>query len=101
VVDVGMHLKGMTREEAIKYMMENEAIDEQGATAEIERYMAIPGQALSYKIGALKIRELRDKYTKQLGDKFKISDFHDEFLRDGVMPLEIVERKMDAWAAKQ
>ena len=101
VVDVGMHLKGMTREEAIKYMMDNEAIDEQGATAEIERYMAIPAQALSYKIGALKIRELRDKYSKELGNKFKLSDFHDEFLKDGVMPLEIAERKMDAWAAKQ
>jgi uncharacterized protein (DUF885 family) len=98
VVDVGMHLKGMSREEAIRYMMDNEAIDEQGAIAEIERYMAIPGQALSYKIGALKIRELRDKYTQQLGDKFKISDFHDEFLKDGVMPLETAERKMDAWA---
>ena len=100
VVDVGMHLKGMTREEAIKYMMENEAIDEQGATAEIERYMAIPAQALSYKIGALKIRELREKYTKQLGDKFNLSDFHDEFLKDGVMPLETAEQKMDAWSAK-
>ncbi|HYH16328.1 MAG TPA: DUF885 domain-containing protein [Flavisolibacter sp.] len=98
VVDVGMHVKGMTREEAIKYMMENEAISEQGATAEIERYMAIPAQALSYKIGALKIRELRDKYTKQLGDKFNLANFHDELLKDGVMPLDIVERKMDAWA---
>jgi len=100
VVDVGMHLKGMTREEAIKYMMDNEAISEQGATAEIERYMVIPGQALSYKIGALKIRELREKYETQLGDKFKLSDFHDELLKDGVMPLDILESKMDAWAAK-
>jgi uncharacterized protein (DUF885 family) len=95
VVDVAMHTKGMTREEAIKYMMDNEAISEQGATAEIERYMAIPGQALSYKIGALKIRELRDKYTKQLGNKFNLSDFHDELLKDGVMPLDVMERKMD------
>ncbi|GAB3837319.1 DUF885 family protein [Hymenobacter jeollabukensis] len=101
VVDVGMHTKGMTREQAIKYMMDNEAIDEQGATAEIERYMAIPGQALSYKIGALKIRELRDKYANQLGAKFKIQDFHDELLKDGVMPLAVLEQKMDAWAAKQ
>ncbi|RAK65070.1 DUF885 domain-containing protein [Hymenobacter edaphi] len=101
VVDVGMHTKGMTREQAIKYMMDNEAIDEQGATAEIERYMAIPGQALSYKIGQLKIRELRDKYANQLGAKFKIQDFHDELLKDGVMPLAVLEQKMDAWAAKQ
>ncbi|MCC3157559.1 DUF885 domain-containing protein [Hymenobacter sp. 15J16-1T3B] len=101
VVDVGMHTKGMTREQAIKYMMDNEAIDEQGATAEIERYMAIPGQALSYKIGQLKIQELRDKYANQLGAKFKIQDFHDELLKDGVMPLAVLEQKMDAWAAKQ
>ena len=101
VVDVAIHIKGMTREEAIKYMMENEAISEEGATAEIERYMAVPGQALSYKIGALKIRELRNKYQQQLGSQFKLSAFHDEFLKDGCMPLEIVEKKMDDWAAKQ
>ena len=101
VVDVGMHTKGMTREEAIKYMMDNEAISEDGATAEIERYMAIPGQALSYKIGALKIRELRNKYQQQLGSKFSLSAFHDAFLKDGCMPLDIAEKKMDAWAARQ
>ncbi|QDA61223.1 DUF885 domain-containing protein [Hymenobacter jejuensis] len=101
VVDVGMHTKNMTREQAIKYMMDNEAISEQGATAEIERYMAIPGQALSYKVGALKIRELRSRYEKELGNKFKLSDFHDELLKDGVMPLAVLEQKMDAWAAKQ
>ncbi|MBN9298716.1 MAG: DUF885 domain-containing protein [Filimonas sp.] len=101
VVDVAMHTKGMTREQAIQYMMENEAISEDGATAEIERYMAIPGQALSYKIGALKIRELREKYAAQLKDAFKLSNFHDEFLKDGCMPLEIVEVKMDAWAKRQ
>jgi len=101
VVDVGIHTKGMTREEAIKYMMDNEAVSEDGATAEIERYMAIPGQALSYKIGALKIRELRSKYQQQLGSKFSLANFHDEFLKDGCMPLDIVEKKMDAWAAKQ
>jgi uncharacterized protein (DUF885 family) len=101
VVDVGMNTKGMTREQAIKYMMDNEAINEQKATAEIERYMAIPGQALSYKIGQLKIQELRDKYKKQLGSKFSLRAFHDEFLKDGIMPLAVLERKMDAWAATQ
>ncbi len=101
VVDVGIHTKGWTREQAIKYMMDNEPISEQGATAEIERYMAIPGQALSYKIGALKIRELRSKYEKQLGDKFNLAAFHDEFLKDGCLPLDVLERKMDAWAEKQ
>ena len=101
VVDVGLHTRGWTREQAIKYMMENEAISEQGATAEIERYMAIPGQALSYKIGALKIRELRDRYAKSLGDQFRLASFHDAFLRDGCMPLDVVEKKMDNWAGKQ
>ncbi|MDF7813677.1 DUF885 domain-containing protein [Hymenobacter sp. YC55] len=101
VVDVGMHSKNMTREEAIKYMMDNEPISEQGATAEIERYMAIPGQALAYKTGALKLRELRDRYAKQLGSKFDLRAFHDEVLAGGSMPLAVLERKMDAWAARQ
>ncbi|CAN5391057.1 DUF885 domain-containing protein [soil metagenome] len=101
VVDVAMHTGKMTREEAIQYMMENEAIGLEGATAEIERYMSYPGQALSYKTGALKIRELREKYSKQLGNKFKISAFHDAFLKDGCMPLDVLEKKMDAWAAQQ
>ena len=101
VTDAGMHSKGWTREQAIDYMRSNEPITEQFATAEIERYMAMPGQALSYKIGELKIKELRDKYSKQLGQKFKITAFHDEILRDGNMPLTTLEQKLDAWAAKQ
>ena len=91
----------MTREEAIKYMMENEAISEEGATAEIERYIGNPAQALSYKTGAMKIRELRDRYTDELGSRFKISAFHDEVLKDGCMPLDVFERKMDAWEKTQ
>ena len=75
VVDVGLHTKGMTREEAIKYMMDNEQISEQGATAEIERYMANGGQALGYKIGALKIRELRTKYEKKTRHKIQALRF--------------------------
>lgn len=99
VVDVGIHVKKWSRERAIRYMMDNEPISEEGAVAEVERYMAIPGQALSYKIGALKIWELRKKYEAALGPKFKLADFHDEFLKDGCLPLSVVERKMDAWAA--
>jgi uncharacterized protein (DUF885 family) len=72
----------------------------EGATAEIERYMAIPGQALGYKIGALKIRELRTRYEAELKDKFRLADFHDEILKDGAMPLEVLEKKMDAWAER-
>ena len=99
VVDAGMHSKNMTREEAIKFMMDNEPLSEEGTIAEIERYMAIPAQALSYKIGALKIKEIRERLTKQLGSKFKLSDFHDELLKDGNMPLEVLEKKMDQWAS--
>lgn len=101
VVDVGMHMKGMTREEAIQYMIENEQISEAGAVAEIERYMSIPAQALGYKIGALKIRELRTKYEKQLGAAFKAGAFHDAVLKDGALPLEVLEKKMDIWASQQ
>lgn len=101
VVDVAIHLKKMSREEAIKYLMDHEPIGEHDATAEIERYMAIPGQALSYKVGALKIRELRNKYQQELGSRFKLSDFHDEVLKDGVMPLASLEKKLDDWAKKQ
>ncbi|GAB2476666.1 hypothetical protein GCM10011375_21210 [Hymenobacter qilianensis] len=101
VVDVGMHSKNMTREQAIAYMRANRSIDEQAATAEIERYMAWPGQALSYKIGQLKISELRQKYEKQLGGKFNLSAFHDELLENAAMPLAIAEKTMDAWAATQ
>ncbi len=99
VVDVAIHTKGMTREAAVKYMMDHEAISEEGAVAEIERYMAIPGQALSYKIGALKIRELRSKYEKDLGTKFSIADFHAKLLESGCLPLNILENKMNTWAA--
>ena len=88
----------MTREQAIAYNMEHEPISEASATAEIERYMAWPGQALSYKIGELKIKELRDKYKMQLGDKFSIREFHDAILEGGVMPLDTFESYMDDWA---
>lgn len=99
VVDVAIHTKNMTREQAIKYMMDNEAINEQGATAEIERYMGMPAQALGYKIGAMKIRELRSRYEKQLGTKFKLAEFHHQVLKDGSLPLSVFENKMDNWAA--
>jgi uncharacterized protein (DUF885 family) len=101
VVDVAIHTRGMSREEAIKYMMDNEAISVEGATAEIERYMAIPGQALGYKIGALKIRELRNKYQQEMQGRFPLAAFHDEILKDGAMPLEVLEKKMDAWEKAQ
>jgi len=99
VVDVAIHTKNMSREEAIKYMMDNEAISEQGATAEIERYMGMPAQALGYKMGAMKIRELRSRYEKQLGTKFNLAEFHNQLLKDGSLPLNVLEIKMNTWAA--
>ena len=101
VVDVGLHTGKLTREQAIAYMQANEAISEQGATSEVERYMAVPGQALSYKTGQLKISELRDRYRQQLGAKFDLRAFHNELLDGGSMPLAVLEKKMDAWAARQ
>jgi uncharacterized protein (DUF885 family) len=101
VVDVGMHMKGWTREEAIKFSMENEAESESDITSEIERYMAIPGQALAYKIGQLKLLEIRKKAEEKLGDKFSIQAFHDEVLKDGCLPLDVLERKMERWMQNQ
>lgn len=101
VIDTGLHTGTMTREEAISYFLSNIAYDEAAATAEVERYMAMPGQALSYKIGELKIRELRGKYEKELGKKFSLASFHDEILNQGCLPLDVLDRKMKLWAAKQ
>lgn len=101
VIDTGLHTGRMKREDAIKYFLSNVAYDEAGATAEVERYMAMPGQALGYKIGSLKIRELRDKYSKSLGSKFSLAKFHDEILSQGCLPLSVLERKMENWANNQ
>ncbi|PKH67039.1 DUF885 domain-containing protein [Flavobacterium sp. ALD4] len=101
VVDTGLHSKGWTREQAIKFSMENEAESEAAITTEIERYMAIPGQALSYKIGQLKIMELRQRAQDKMGLKFDIRKFHEKVLESGVMPLALLEKKIDAWIAKK
>ena len=101
VVDVGMHVKGWTREQAIQYSLENEAISEDEAIAEIERYMVWPGQALSYKIGELKILELREKARRALGDQFDIGLFHDQILKDGALPLKLLEKKIDTWIKQE
>lgn len=97
VVDTGMHVKGWTREQAIDFSMKNEAEPEASIIAEIERYMAIPGQALSYKIGQLKIQELRAKSTEALKNKFDIKVFHQKVLESGVMPLALLEKKINDW----
>jgi uncharacterized protein (DUF885 family) len=101
VVDVALHTGKMNREEAIAYMLDHESLSEQTATQEIERYMAWPGQALSYKTGELEIKRLRDKYQKQLGDRFSIRSFHDAILKGGSMPLSVFETYMDYWVLTQ
>jgi uncharacterized protein (DUF885 family) len=97
VVDTGLHNKGWSREQAIKYSLDNEAETEASITSEIERYMAIPGQALSYKIGQLKILELRQKAKDKMKDKFEIKIFHQKVLESGVLPLELLEKKINNW----
>jgi uncharacterized protein (DUF885 family) len=99
VVDAGMHTQGWTREQAIQYSLDHEAETEASVTAEIERYMAIPAQALSYKVGQLKIRELRTKAENELGDKFVIGQFHNQILDTGSLPLNVLEEKINRWIA--
>lgn len=97
VVDTGIHTKGWTREQAIQYSLDNEAEPHESIIAEVERYMAIPGQALSYKIGQLKIRELRTKAEKELGAKFSIKEYHDQVLDAGCLPLKVLEDKVNKY----
>lgn len=100
VVDSGIHAKHWTREQAITYMMENTGMSETDVTAEIERYFVMPGQALAYKAGMLKILELREKAKAQLGDKFDLRQFHNQVLTHGALPLALLERVVDEWIAK-
>lgn len=97
VVDTGLHSKGWTRQQAIGYMMANSAVTELNATSEVDRYIGWPGQALGYKIGQLKIIELRERAEESLGDHFDLRDFHDAVLGDGSLPLPVLEAKMDRW----
>lgn len=101
VVDSGLHSKNWTREDVIAYMMANSATSETRAVAEAERYMAIPGQALAYKIGELKIRQLRARAEVALGTNFDIRAFHAEVLKDGAVPLDVLEDKIERWIATQ
>lgn len=101
VVDTGIHDKQWSREEAIQYLLDNTPNPEHDVVKAIERYIALPGQATAYMIGKLKIMELREKARAALGDKFSISGFHDEVLKDGPVPLSVLERKIDKWIEKQ
>jgi uncharacterized protein (DUF885 family) len=101
VTDTGIHYKGWTREQTLEYMLDNSPSENTRAVSEAERFAAIPGQALAYKIGQLKIVEVRKRAEKALGKKFDVRAFHDEVLKDGAVPLEVLEAKVDRWIAAQ
>jgi len=97
VVDTGLHAMGWTREQAIQYMLNNSSMNETDIIAEVERYIVMPGQALGYKIGEFKIRALRNKAEAALGKQFDIKSFHREILKDGALPLPLLEQKVNRW----
>src|SRR5205823_9735455 len=99
VVDTGMHSQGWSRQKAIDYFMENASKTEHDVTVEVDRYIVWPGQALAYKIGELKLKELRAYATKEMGDRFDIRQFHDRILENGALPLEALESRLKAWVA--
>ena len=101
VVDSGLHAKGWTREQAIKYMLDNSSMGETDATAEVERYIAIPSQALAYKVGALTIQRLKKKSMDALGANFDPREFHAQILMTGALPMTVLEKKIDAWIASK
>ena len=101
VVDTGMHALGWTREDAIEWMKNNQPITDTDVVAEVERYIAIPSQALAYKIGQLKIRELRTRAEEALGDRFDVRAFHDQVLTSGSLPLVVLEARIDRWIDSQ
>jgi uncharacterized protein (DUF885 family) len=99
VVDTGMHSQGWSRDQAIRYFMDNSAKAEHDITVEIDRYIVWPGQALAYKIGELKLKELRARAREKLGDRFNVRLFHDRVLEAGALPLRELEDRIDAWIA--
>jgi uncharacterized protein (DUF885 family) len=101
VVDTGLHSKGWGREQVLEYMVENSSAAEAHRVSETERYIATPGQALAYKIGELKIRELRARAEKELGDRFDVRKFHSAVLADGALPLDVLEAKIERWISEQ
>jgi uncharacterized protein (DUF885 family) len=100
VVDTGMHAKGWSKAQAVTFMHDNTALSDANIEAEVNRYISWPGQALGYKIGEIKIRELRTRAEKALGPKFDIRRFHDIVLMQGAVPLDVLERQVDDWIAR-
>lgn len=101
VVDTGLHSKGWTREQAIQYMLDNSSMAESDVVAEVERYIVWPGQALGYKVGQLRISAMRAKAERELGARFDVREFHSQVLRDGAVPMDVLEAKIDRWIAAQ
>ena len=101
VVDTGMHSKGWTRQQAIDYMADNSGLSLKNIENEVDRYITWPGQAVAYKIGELKIRELRSLAETELGADFDIRTFHDAVLENGAVPLSVLEDKIKTWIAAQ
>jgi len=101
VVDTGMHTKGWTRQQAIDYFRENTGKTDQDITVEVDRYIVWPGQALAYKLGQLKIRELRTRAEKELGVRFDVRKFHDAVLEEGAVPLDLLEAHVNEWMKRR
>ena len=101
VVDTGIHAKGWSRQRAIDFFKANAGKTEHDITVEVDRYIVWPGQALAYKLGELKLKELRSRATAELGDKFDIRSFHDEIVWNGALPLSILDRQINNWIAAE
>jgi uncharacterized protein (DUF885 family) len=101
VVDTGMHARGWSKQQAIEFMKANTALTDANIEAEVNRYISWPGQALAYKLGELKIRELRARAEAALGERFDLRAFHDAVLRNGAVPLDVLEAEIEAWIAAQ
>ena len=101
VVDTGLHAKGWSREQAIQYMRDNSSMAASDVEAEVERYIVWPGQALGYKVGQLRISAMRARAEAALGPRFDIRAFHSQLLRDGALPLAVLEAKIDRWIEAQ
>ena len=101
VVDTGIHAKGWSRQQAIDFFKANAGKTEHDITVEVDRYIVWPGQALAYKLGELKLKELRARATAELGNKFDIRSFHDEIVWNGALPLSILDRQINNWIAAE